>query len=101
MNRDSLSSGRHQWVRRCKDAPFHRLVPPNYTLKHPSSYLSNSLSLETVWKFSGAGQPFDHQTYHGRVDERFRAGAQPLVILTHPAVLTQPRERTLHLPPAG
>jgi len=45
---------------------------------------------ETVWKFSATCQPPQHQPNHGCVDERFRAGAQPLVILAHPPVLSQP-----------
>ena len=32
-------------------------------------------------------QPPDHQSAHGGVDERFACGTQPLVVLTHAAVL--------------
>jgi hypothetical protein len=43
--------------------------------------------LETVWKVSGTYQRPYHQTDHGRVDERLRAGAKPFIILAHPPVL--------------
>jgi hypothetical protein len=55
----------------------------------------------TVWKLSATSQPPNHQADHGRVDERFRACAQPLVIFAHPPVLVCPRTCPLHHPSAG
>jgi hypothetical protein len=56
---------------------------------------SENAPSETVWKLSATSQPPNHQANHGRVDERFRACAQPLVVFAHPPVLAQPREGAL------
>lgn len=51
---------------------------------------------EAVRKASNTNQPPYHGFSHRRVDERLAGCAQPLVILTHPPVVTQPRECTLY-----
>ena len=54
--------------------------------------------LESIRKASSASQPPHHKTCNRRVDERLAGSAQPLVVLAHPSVLTQPREGAFHDP---
>ena len=53
---------------------------------------------ETVWKFLVTGQAPHHQTHYSRVDERFAARTQLLVVLTHPPVVVYPGEGSFHEP---
>src|SRR5215211_1931044 len=53
---------------------------------------------DSVRKLLSTGQPPHHKASHCYIDERFARRAQPLVVLTHASVVTQPSERALHHP---
>jgi hypothetical protein len=50
-------------------------------------------------KASNTGKPPRHEANHGSIYQRLAARTQPLVVLTHPPLLVDPRQRTLHHPP--
>src|SRR5215210_6901311 len=49
-------------------------------------------------KSSNTGDPPRHQADHGSIYERFSTRTRPLVVLAHPPVLVDPRDRPLHHP---
>src|SRR5215213_421952 len=75
------------------------MMPSTDARCHARRELRRITLLETVWKFLGTSQPPHHQAYHRRIDECLAGGAQPLVVLAHPAVVAQPSERPLRNPP--
>jgi hypothetical protein len=79
---------------------WHLLREVRELLRTPYRRSSQNFPSETVWKFSATCQAPHHEPYHCGVDERFRAGAKPLVVLAHPPVLAKPGKGPLHHPPA-
>jgi hypothetical protein len=55
--------------------------------------------LRLYGKSSNSGETPRHEADHGSVHQRFAARTKPLVVLAHPPLLIDPRQRTLHHPP--
>src|ERR687883_608287 len=55
--------------------------------------------LRLYGKSSNSGESPRHEADHGSVHHRFAARTKPLVVLAHPPLLVDPRQRTLHHPP--
>src|SRR5215210_7802002 len=65
----------------------------------PTSELRRILLPRLYEKPSNTGEPPRHEANHGSVHHRFAARTKPLVVLAHPPLLVDPRQRTLHHPP--
>src|SRR5215210_2063356 len=65
---------------------------------HPSMYSPKCVE-RLYGKSSNSGESPRHEADHGSVHHRFAARTKPLVVLAHPPLLVDPRQRTLHHPP--
>src|SRR5215210_9301520 len=64
---------------------------------HPSMYSPKCVE-RLYGKSSNSGESPRHEADHGSVHHRFAARTKPLVVLAHPPLLVDPRQRTLHPP---
>src|SRR5215203_5618119 len=71
-----------------------RDAPLGITQLYARSYLERLYG-----KSSNSGESPRHEADHGSVHHRFAARTKPLVVLAHPPLLVDPRQRTLHHPP--
>src|SRR5918993_653909 len=66
---------------------------------HASRAFSRQSRERLYGKSSNSGESPRHEADHGSVHHRFAARTKPLVVLAHPPLLVDPRQRTLHHPP--